>query len=86
MNKVKKRNGSLENFSWEKIDAAVEKAFKAQGKEVPPLVSDIVHDTIEMKHSSEDVIDIEDIQDDVVKSIIAAGEWDVALAYSSYRE
>ena len=29
---------------------------------------------------------IEDIQDDVVKSIIAAGEWDVALAYHSYRE
>ena len=86
MNKVKKRNGSLEDFSWKKIDAAVEKAFKAQGKDVPPLVYDIVHDTIEIKHSSDDVTDIEDIQDDVVKSIIASGEWDVALAYSSYRE
>ena len=86
--KVRKRNGSLEDFKWEKIDAAVEKAFKASDREVPPLVHDIVHDTIEMQISKTDgdILDIEDIQDSVVKSIIASGEWDVALAYHSYRE
>jgi len=83
---VRKRNGSLEPFSWEKIDNAVKKAFAAQGKETPELVHQIVHDTIKVKHSSDTVTDIEDIQDDVVKSIIAAGEWDTALAYHSYRE
>jgi len=86
MIKVRKRNGSLEDFSWEKIDAAVAKAFKAAGKEVPKLVTDIVHDTVQIKHDKMSVIDIEDIQDDVVKSIIASGEWDVALSYASYRE
>ena len=86
MIKVKKRNGALEDFSWEKIDAAVEKAFKAANREVPKLVNEIVHDTIKVKHPNVEIIDIEDIQDDVVKSIIAAGEWDVALAYHSYRE
>ena len=50
------------------------------------MVSEIVHDTVQLKHKGQEVIDIEDIQDDVVKSIIAAGEWDVALAYHSYRE
>ena len=86
--KVRKRNGSLEDFKWEKIDAAVEKAFNASDREVPPLTHDIVHDTIEMQISKTDgdIIDIEDIQDSVVKSIIASGEWDVALAYHSYRE
>ena len=88
MTKVKKRNGSLEDFKWEKIDAAVEKAFKASKKDVPDLVNTIVHETVEMRLSNIDgnVIDIEDIQDCVVKSIIAAGEWDVALSYHSYRE
>ena len=86
--KVRKRNGSLEDFKWEKIDAAVEKAFNANDREVPELVNTIVHETVEMRMSSIDgnIIDIEDIQDCVVKSIIASGEWDVALAYHSYRE
>ena len=84
--KVKKRNGSLEEFKWEKIDAAVAKAFAAAGKEVPQLVHDIVHDTVQIRHKESTIVDIEDIQDDVVKSILAAGEWDVALSYSSYRE
>ena len=83
---VKKRNGSLEEFKWEKIDAAVAKAFAAAGKEVPQLVHDIVHDTVQIRHKESTIVDIEDIQDDVVKSILAAGEWDVALSYSSYRE
>ena len=83
---VRKRNGSLEPFSWEKIDNAVKKAFNAQGREVPELVLRIVHNTVEMQHLNTDVVDIEDIQDDVVKSIIASGEWDVGLAYHSYRE
>lgn len=86
MIKVRKRNGSLEEFNWNKIDSAVEKAFAAFNREVPKMVSEIVHDTVQLKHKGQEVIDIEDIQDDVVKSIIAAGEWDVALAYHSYRE
>lgn len=86
MSKVRKRDGSLEDFSWEKIDNAVTKAFESQGKEVPKLVFDIVHNTVQIKHPDGDIIDIESIQDDVVKSIIASGEWDVALAYHSYRE
>ena len=86
MIKVRKRNCSLEEFNWDKIDSAVERAFAAQDREVPPMVTEIVHDTVQLKHKGQDIIDIEDIQDDVVKSIIAAGEWDVALAYHSYRE
>ena len=86
MSKVRKRNGSLEEFKWEKIDNAIEKAFKADDREVPALVTKIVHNTVQFKEGDSDIIDIESIQDDVVKSIIAAGEWDVALAYNSYRE
>ena len=83
---VRKRDGSIETFNWEKIDTAVTKAFASQNREVPQLVFDIIRNTIKIKHDNQEVIDIEEIQDDVVKSIIAAGEWDVALAYHSYRE
>ena len=83
---VRKRNGSLEPFSWQKIDAAVQKAFKAGGKEVPQVTKETVHHNVQIALTDEEVIDIEEIQDLVVKSIIASGEWDVALSYSSYRE
>lgn len=83
---VRKRDGSIETFNWEKIDTAVTKAFASQNREVPQLVFDIIRSTIKIKHDNQEIIDIEEIQDDVVKSIIAAGEWDVALAYHSYRE
>ena len=84
--KVRKRNGSLEDYNWEKIKAAITKAFAAQGKEVPELVLNIANNTIFLKHEGEEIIDIEAIQDDVVKSIIASGEWDVGLAYYAYKE
>lgn len=83
---VRKRDGSIETFNWEKIDTAVTKAFASQNREVPQLVFDIIRSTIKIKHDNQEIIDIEEIQDDVVKSIIAAGEWDVALAYHTYRE
>ena len=86
MTQVRKRNGSLEEFKWEKIESAIKKAFASFGRDVPELVIKHVHSVIDFKESNCEVIDIEDIQDDVVKSIIAAGEWDVALAYNSYRE
>ena len=83
MHSVRKRDGSIQPFSWDKIDNAVAKAFASQNKEVPALVKTIVRETVEIKQGYKDILDIEDIQDDVVKSIIAAGEWDVALAYHS---
>src|SRR5574344_789612 len=84
---VLKRNGKTEPFDWKKIDSAIEKAFKAKGEEVPELTTKIVRDTIRIHHSeSTTPINIEDIQDDVVKSIIASGEWNVALSYEQSRE
>ena len=86
MTQVRKRNGSLEEFKWEKIEKAVEKAFASFNRTVPELVIKHIHSVIDFKEENSEIIDIEDIQDDVVKSIIAAGEWDIALAYNSYRE
>ena len=85
---VKKRDGSIEEFKWEKIDAAVAKAFNAANREVPSDVTELIHCSIDREASllNKSVIDIEDIQDWVVHSLLAAEEWDIALAYHSYRE
>lgn len=84
--KVKKRNGAIEGFSWDKIKAAVEKAFAAQGRKVPAKVMKYIKTSVKSRMEDTDVLDIEDIQDDVIKSILMSGEWDIALAYAAYRE
>ena len=84
--KVKKRNGAIEGFSWDKIKAAVEKAFAAQGRKVPAKVMKYIKTSVKSRMEDTDILDIEDIQDDVIKSILMSGEWDIALAYAAYRE
>ena len=83
---VLKRNGKKEEFSWLKIDSAIQKAFDACNKKLSEVVLAIVHSAIEEKHKHEDVIDIEAIQDDIVKALIEVGEIDIALCYYSYKE
>lgn len=86
MNKVRKRDGSLQDFSWDKIDNAVQKAFTAKNKEVTIFVRNSIHTAITDKYQDEEVIDIEYIQDEIVRTLLQIGEWDIALAYHAYRE
>lgn len=91
MIQVRKRNGKLEDFNWKKIHTAVEKAFEADNRKVPKRVKAVINSYIdshikELEKIGTIVIDIEEIQDDVIHSLLISGEWDVALSYSSYRE
>lgn len=86
MTQVRKRTGKLEEFNWDKIYAAVDKAFKALDKKPSKRVLRYIKTSISTRLTEGDIIEIEDIQDDVVHSILLAGEWDVALAYAAYRE
>ena len=86
MTQVRKRTGKLEEFNWDKIYAAVDKAFKALDKKPSKRVLRYIKTSISTRLTEGDIIEIEDIQDDVIHSILLAGEWDVALAYAAYRE
>ena len=91
--KIKKRNGHLQEFDFNKIKVAVSKAFKEfANKYESPLESDNYNELWEQIKSrvqlavKEDIIDIEDVQDAVENSLLnSAYCFDVAKAYIKYR-
>lgn len=81
--KIKKRNGLLEEFDEDKIINAVGKAtIEVIGKpieELGKLVSNIV------TSQCYDEIDVESIQDLVIKTLLGLGKIDIATHYIGYR-
>lgn len=81
--KIKKRNGLLEEFNESKIINAVNKAtLEIVGKpltELGELVSKIV------TSQCSDGIDVESIQDLVIKTLLGLGKIDIATHYIGYR-
>lgn len=89
MIKVTKRDGSIVDFSIEKIEDAIEKAFIAEHK----AYTDDMIQLIALKTTADfnkkiknDTITVEDIQDSVENVLIAAGYVDVAKSYMVYRK
>lgn len=89
MLKIKKRDGTIEDFDITKIENAIEKAFMAEHKFYN-------HDIIEMlalrvtadfnKKIVNEVVGVEDVQDSVEIVLIQAGYVDVARSYIIYRK
>ena len=88
MYRVVKRDGKVVDFKIEKISAAIEKAFEAQGRNYVPGVIDFlalkVTSDFEPK-IKDDLIAVEDIQDSVESVLSQSGYGDVAKAYILYR-
>lgn len=82
--KVLKRNGKLETFDVSKVLSAVNKAYKAKGRqmdaevesEIQYLPTTLIGDTIS----------VDTVQDAVVKILMDLAPYDVALGYILYRE
>ena len=87
---IKKRNGSLQEWNPEKIEAAIKKAFSAVQNDLPDdyTLNKIVLNVIaELGNKSEDgVIDIESVQDSVEKVLTESGFYAVGKAYVLYRQ
>lgn len=89
MYKVKKRDGSITKFTIKKISSAIEKAFSACNRKYDEDVIDLLALRVTSdfeKKIVNDVIDVEDIQDSVEKTLSEAGYADVAKAYILYRK
>ncbi len=86
---VKKRDGSIVEFSLDKIEKAIEKAFIAEHigytQEIIQLLSLKVTSNFNDRVKG-DVISVEDIQDCVEITLIQAGYVRVAKAYMLYRQ
>jgi ribonucleoside-triphosphate reductase (formate) len=89
MLKVKKRDGSLEQFKIEKIGKAIERAFMAEHKFFNQDIIDMLSLRVTADFNpkiKEETINIEDIQDSVEVVLIQAGYVDVARSYIIYRK
>lgn len=84
--KVKKRNGTVEDFDPQKIFSAVEKAYKACGYEgIGESCKLQLNGLIELySYSVKEVEDIENIQDNI-ETILMDTDGDVAKAFILYR-
>lgn len=77
-----KRNGKREPFSMEKIRTAITKAFVSEG--IFPTPENLIN--ILGRLSIRDGISVEDVQNQVEKSLMAERYYDVAKAYILYRQ
>ena len=89
MFKVVKRDGETDDFNLAKIRGAIEKAFKATGKEYTDDIIELLGLRVTADFQSkieEGVVHVEDIQDRVETVLEQAGYTDVAKAYILYRK
>ena len=89
MFKVVKRDGETDDFNLAKIRGAIEKAFKATGKEYTDDIIELLGLRVTADFQSkieEGVVHVEDIQDSVETVLEQAGYTDVAKSYILYRK
>lgn len=92
---VRKRNGDVVSFDGERIRVAIEKAYKAElgvdgGGPLPNphygKVAALAQAVIRWANDRDGMPTVEQIQDEVEKSLMTAGEHKIARRYVLYRE
>lgn len=89
--KIKKRNGGIVAYDGSKITNAVKSAFIAVHGPYSDYTDRVRHIVQEVEIglggiAKDHVVTVEEIQDDVEKALMRAGEFDVAKAYIIYRK
>lgn len=85
VNKVRKRDGRIVDFDFNKIIEAVKKAFESQGENYHEELAKTIYGNFEL-FDDEKIISIETIQDEVENILMDCGYNKVAKAYILYRE
>ena len=85
--KVIKRNGELQEFDFNKIKIAIEKAFKATGRPgVPSILFENLEHWFNIMSDGLETTSVEKIQDIVEKHLMFEKYFEVAKAYILYRD
>ena len=87
--KVVKRDGSKQEFDWQKIYNAINSAFKSNGKRLYDEDYEDIKDEIYLYDSDGhelEEISVEDIQDQIEGALFECGFFDIAKSYILYRE
>lgn len=80
-----KRTGEREPFDRGKIRTAARKAFEAVGEKYTETSLDYIAELVTAEIDAKRIVEIEDIQDAVERTLMKAGYHDVARAYIKYR-
>lgn len=83
MKRVIKRDGSVVEFDRNRIIKAISMAFEKNSRDINEELSNKIASQIENIDTK--VLSVEEIQDIVVKKLMASSEKDIAMAYQSYR-
>lgn len=90
MRKIIKRDGTVQDFNFDKIENAIRSAFNASARHFTDeektikLVLDVVKNSVDILYSKGEVT-VELIQDAVEKALMACGQYDIAKSYILYR-
>lgn len=83
---IKKRSGDIAKFDVGKIGAAMRKAFAATGIAVEESRMDELSLSVQQQLEGTPMVTVEQVQDCVEQTLMAAGYYTTAKAYVLYRE
>ena len=83
--KVIKRDGSVQNYSFDKIKSVVVKAFKSVDQEVPEKFLEQLEDSVSSLFKKKEDLDVEEIQDLIQKELIKRNKYEVVESFIIYR-
>ena len=83
---IRKRNGESVPFQQEKIFNAMKKAFDGQGREIGSRELEEILSTVLDNLSVTVPLTVERVQDEVERTLMERGHYEVAKAYILYRE
>lgn len=83
MKRVIKRDGTVVDFDKNRIIKAISMAFEKNSRLINKELIEKIATQIE--NADEKILTVEEIQDMVVKKLMASSEKDIAMAYQSYR-
>ena len=83
--KIVKRDGRVQEYSWHKVEAVVNKAFNSIKQSVPDKFLDQLKQSIESSFKSRDSYTVEEMQDLIQKELIKRNKYDVVESFILYR-
>lgn len=84
IDKVIKRDGKIQSYTFDKVRTAVTEAFKSCGKDVPEKFLEQLYEEIETKPG--DRLSVEEIQDIIRNFLIRKNKYDVVDSFILYRD
>ena len=83
--KIIKRDGRTQDYSWEKVENVVCKAFGGVGQEVPDKFLEQMKQSVEGVLKNRDTFTVEEMQDLIQKELIKRNKYEVVESFIIYR-